>query len=122
MVREIALQVPQGPLAGHRPHDAIAPHARVQLVVGRLAVPVGCLAPADSRVLLLDELVEPAEARVRVGVEDRLEGSVSVFDGQHLAGEFLPPVVLVREQKIVVFAEKDMKITATMRTTYDVGG
>ena len=53
----------------------------MQLVVGRLVVPVGRLAPADIRVLFLDQLMKPAEARVRVGVDDLLEGGVPIFEG-----------------------------------------
>ena len=69
MVREIALQMSQRPLAGHSTHRALTADARVQLVVGRFAVLVGRLAPTDTRVLFVDELVEPREAEVRVGVE-----------------------------------------------------
>ena len=72
----------------------------MQLVVGRLAVPVDCLAPADTRVLLLNQLMEPTQAGVSVGVDNFLEGGVPIFEGQHLAGSLLAPVVLVRVHEL----------------------
>ena len=72
----------------------------MQLVVGRLAVPPLTLAPAYPGVRLLDELMEPTEPRVRVGVEDRLEGGVTIFEGQYLAGALPIPVISVREHEL----------------------
>ena len=73
----------------------------MQLVVGRLAVPVGCLAPADTHVLLLDQLMESTQAGMSVGVDNPLEGSgVPIFEGQHLASARSSPVVPVRVHEL----------------------
>ena len=46
-----------------------------------VAVPPLALAPADPRVCLLDQFMEPIQTGVSVGVEDRLEGGVPIFEG-----------------------------------------
>ena len=72
----------------------------MQLIIGGLAVPVGCLAPADTRVLLFDQLMEPTRTRVSVGVNNLLEGGVPMFEGQYLACALSTPVVPVREHEL----------------------
>jgi hypothetical protein len=49
---------------------------------------------------LLDELMEPTEPRVRVGVDDLLKGSIAILEGQHLTGALLTPAVPVREHEL----------------------